>query len=144
MVVPRRIVAIVAAISVFPCADVVTSASAQTPQQKTLERRVSTSAQLERQRLIVSLVDRQVAIKLVSGETMRGSVREIRGDRFLLRVDPTRTSSEIAFRDVQEAAAGQEKRKRIILAVVIAAGLAAITAFGLKKAHRWPDGTPGV
>ena len=144
---PRKVVAIMAVMSVFPCTDLVRSASAATPEQRAqLKQRVSDSQTPEQARRIVAGLGarRQVAVTLISGATLRGKVGEIGDDHFVLLLDRTATPAEIAYSQVQQVGSGSDRGKHILLGIAVAAAVAMVTVLGVKKAHRWPKGTPGV
>lgn len=95
-----------AVLSLFPCTDLVPSASAAEPETKT--------------------------------------TLKIADHHLVLGLDRTVASAEVASSQTQQVGSGSSKKKQILLGIAVAAGLAAATVRGLKKAKRWPEGTPGV
>ena len=144
MVWSRRVVAMMAVMSLFPCADFVTCASAAIPEPRAkLARRPSGSQHLEQARRFVAGIGdrRHVAVTLTSGATLRGQVREVNDDHFVLVIGRAASLTPIAYGEVQQIESDSGKTKKIWLGVALAAGVVIATVIGLKKAHRWPDGT---
>jgi hypothetical protein len=123
----RKVVAMMAVMSLFPCADFVTYASAATPEQRAqLARRESGSQSLEQARRFIAGLGgrRQVAVTLTSGATLHGQVREVAADHFLLVIGRAASGTPIAYSAVQQIGSDSGRTKKIWLGVALAAGVA--------------------
>jgi len=145
MIRPRKFVATLALLSMCPCAELWAAASPTEPDKNAqLAARLS-AAQSEVPRRIqtASGGQRLVAVKLTTGATLRGRVREIADDHFVLLLARTATPAAIAFDQVEKVSSGSTKTKQIVADVSVAAAVAMLVIF-YKRATRWPTGIGSV
>ncbi len=99
----RGIVTATIIIALVPCGNLaVTLQAAPPPAQSTYQSSRSPDPD-EARRVVMNLgVGRYVAVKLSSGGTMRGYIREIADDHFALLLDGMAAPTDIAYGDVRQ------------------------------------------
>jgi len=94
-------------------------------------------------RVAIQLIGLHVAVKMSSSATVRGQIRDIADDYFVLLLDRTRAPVNIAYRDVQQLGpilhpVPRPGPNRVGI-VIAAAGIAlvSITSFVTRRGCRW-------
>jgi hypothetical protein len=99
----RGIVTVIIVIALAPCGGLVaTLQAAPRPAQSTYQSSGSPNPD-DARRVVMNLgVGRYAAVKLSSGETERGYIRDIAGDHFALLLDGMAAPTDIAYVDVRQ------------------------------------------
>ncbi len=99
----RGIVTVIVIIALVPCGDLVATLQAATPPAQSTYQSSGSPNPDEVRRVVMNLgVGQHVAVTLRSGETVRGDVREIADDHFVLLLDRTTAPADIAYGDVRQ------------------------------------------
>jgi len=102
----RGIVAAIIIIALFPCGDLVATLQAATPPAQSTYRSTGSANPDEARRVVMNLgVGRHVVVTLSSGETVRGQIRQIADDHFVLLLDGSAAPADITYDDVRQLGA---------------------------------------
>lgn len=97
----RRLVAVLVVFSLLPCGELMATLDAASPAQSS-HRWSDRDADQARRMVMNRGVGRDIEIRLRSGEWLRGEIREIADDYFVLAVDGTTASVDIAYDDLRQ------------------------------------------
>ena len=98
----RGIVAMIIVVVLIPCGDLVVTLQAATPPEQSTDRSSGSQNPHEARRTAMQLgVGRYVAVKLSSGETVRGYILDIADDHFALLLDGMAAPADVAYGDVR-------------------------------------------
>ena len=98
----RGIVAVTIIIALFACGDLVAALQAATPPAQSTYRSTGAADPDEARRVVMYLgVGKHVMVKLSSGETVRGQIRGIADDHFVLRLEGSAAPADITYDDVR-------------------------------------------
>ena len=99
----QRIVAAVVILFLIPSGDLVAALQAASPPMQSTSRSSGSSNHAQARRIVMHLgVGQRAALKLTSGETLQGSIREIADDHFVLLLDQTSVLIVVAYDDVRQ------------------------------------------
>ncbi len=99
----RGIVTVIVVIALAPCGDLVATLQAATPPAQSTYRSSGSQNRDDARRVVMNLgVGRFVAVRLSSGQTVRGYIRDIAGDHFALLLDGMAAPTDIAYDDVRQ------------------------------------------
>lgn len=124
----RGIVAAIVVVALLPCEGLVATLQASTPPGQPTHRSSGSADPDQARRMVTHLgIGHHVVVKLRSGETVRGRVREIAEDHFVLDLERSGAPVGIAYGDVrqlgpillQPARRSRGKRNGLALAVVL-------------------------
>lgn len=134
----RLMVAVIGVIAVLPCKDLA-ALQAGPPPARSTHRSSGSSNPDHARRIVVNLgVGQEVVARLSSGETVRGRIREIAEDQFVVDLDWSATPAYIAYGDVrqlgpivlQPSRRSHVKQGVIGVAIAVGAGIASYTIQG--------------
>ena len=101
------------------------------------EARAESPKAAEARRVVTDLgVDRHVAVKLTSGKTVRGHVRTISEDHFVLLLDREARLMDIAYGQVQKVGKNLSTNQQLAIGVGVAVAAVAI-GFAIKNYQRY-------
>lgn len=134
----KRVIAVLIVVSLIPCWDLVrtvqAASHADSKQAPSTYRSSGSPNPDEVHRVVERLgVGHHVAVKLTGG-TVRGHIREIAADHFVLLFDRGAGSHDIAYSDVRELGPNPSKTATMIIVGVVIAAAVIVLAVAVNSA----------